>query len=141
MTEPINGVSLAENCIDIHSRGAGKKSESPYLSLKTDFTWVFKMEQLPIPRAIFSPRAPTARGSESPNTLLPNQDRNLSEGAFGPQYGGQPCPPWLSPPLSPEGLLCHGPHPLSLTLWESASCQIKRSQVLSFPDNPVLAQH
>lgn len=73
MTEPINGVSLAENYIDIRSeRGRGKKSESPYLSLKTDFTWVFEMERLPTPRAIFSPWAPTARGSESPDTLLPN---------------------------------------------------------------------
>lgn len=52
--------------------GQGKKSESPYLSLKTDFTWVFEMEQLPTPRQIFSPWVPTARGSESPDTLLPN---------------------------------------------------------------------
>lgn len=72
MTEPINGVSLAENYKDIRSRGAGEKSESPYLSLKTDFTWVFEMEQLPTPRQIFSPWVPTARGSESPDTLLPN---------------------------------------------------------------------
>lgn len=144
MTEPINGVSLAENYIDIRSeRGRGKKKpESPYLSLKTDFTWVFEMERLPTPRAIFSPSAPTTRGSESPDTLTAKSMKQkllcrclgtsvwlaaLHTPAQPTFVSGGAALPWTTPP--------------SLTLWESVSCQVKRSQVLSFPDNLVRAQH
>lgn len=62
MNEPVNGVSFAENYLDIHLREAEKKSESPYLPLKSDFTWVFNMERLPIQRTTFSPWTPLSKG-------------------------------------------------------------------------------
>lgn len=129
MNELINGVSCAENYLDIHLRGAGKKSESPYLLLKSDFTWSSTWNNSHLEDNLFS------SGSLNKGLLIPippdPKDRTLSEDAFWPEEASCPTQPTQPTSVSRGTALPWTTQPL--TLWELASFPTKITHILPFP--------
>lgn len=111
MNEPVNGVSLAENYLDIHLRGAeGKKTESPYLPLKSDYLSL-QHRMTSHPKNNFFSLDFLGKGFwVSWYHFVKSKRQKLVWRCLLTSVRSAGQHSQLSPPLPPEGLLCHGPH-------------------------------